>query len=211
MGLMTPELVEYVGKLIALLATIAGVVWHAGRVAHRRAWRPAVVFVSRANDAMVAIETIKQQLGPNGGKSVLDKLMLIDMRTRKSDARQSAIVAAAPIPSFEADNNGKFVAVNRAFETLTGYSAAELVGMGWVNVIYHHDREQFMKDWGYSVSDKRAFRGEYRFLTKGDRIVPVGVDSNPMRDDDERIVLGWFGTVEHAFWNQPDEKDAKGR
>ena len=139
------------------------------------------------------ISSIKQrvdaELGHNGGSSLKDQVT-------KISARQAAIFDSMQRPAFQASADGTFVTVNRAFETLTGYPARDLFGMGWVNLLHQGDADAFMVAWHHAIDDGRIMRRECRMVKANGEEITVCADTIPVKVGTQ--VLEWQGTLEAA-------------
>lgn len=189
-----------VAKLVTEIAAAVGVVYAAARPLALRAWKPiashfdGVHRMVRGFDTMqgeiTSIKTrVDSELGPNGGSSLKDQVTTIA-------ARQAAIFDGMQRPAFQADAEGKFLTVNRAFENLTGYPARDLVGMGWVNLLHQDQVEAFMVAWRHAISDGRILRRECLMVKANDEEISVCVDAVPVKVGTQ--VLEWQGTLEAA-------------
>jgi PAS domain S-box-containing protein len=162
----------------------------------KRVVKPSVRFVRRVNTALVTVEAISKNLGPNGGKSLYDKIESYGHSQRLSEARLSAVIdVVVDYAQFEADSNGHFTRVNTAFERLIETSTADMVGNGWINVILPQDREHFVKDWQHAVRDCRAFHSSGRFVTQRGLVTFVArCKAEPVLDSTGKVI-GWMGAV----------------
>lgn len=184
------QLAEIVGVSVVVVGAAVG----AGAWAWRAGGRIRAAF-DRASRAIDRIEVLARELGDNGGQSIKDAVMQTRRLVLLVNARQVALRHALEVPLFETDAAGQTVAVNVAFERVTGYAGADLVGLGWVNLIDSPDRDLYVHEWDQAVRDRRAFparRVVYR--TAGGRSLSVVVTAQTMIAGDE--VLGWFGRVE---------------
>jgi PAS domain S-box-containing protein len=170
-------LMETAGKIGALVApAIAGGYYGIGR-AKRHLWDPAVSFFSTASKTFVKVDQI-------------------DRRSRHQDARLMALMGAQPEAMFETCDKGEFVNVNRALETITGFSRAQMSGMGWVNAIHPDDRNRVIEQWADAIHDERAFLENCRVRTSAGRVVLVRIEAYPMFDSTDQSVIGWHGRIE---------------
>lgn len=195
---MDPQL-QYFAELAGYAGAIGGSLAAGAKLAQVvkvRAYDPSKQFIQRIGTTMDTVEQIKKELGDNGGKSLKDSVKKIDDRTRMTDARQSALMAAQPEAMFEANIEGHFTSANRAFEELSGFSRAHLSGMEWVNAIHPEDRFRVVKEWNHAVKDQRAWIDNCRMVTASGRVLLVRIEAHPMRESiGDRVVVGWHGTV----------------
>lgn len=130
---------------------------------------------------------VEAELGPNGGGSMKDQVTVIA-------ARQAAIFDGMSRPAFQADATGRFVSVNRAFESMTGYPSRDLLEMGWVNLIHQNEVEEFMIAWHHAIDDGRILRRACVIVTATDMKLTVCVDAIPVKVG--KRVIEWQGTFE---------------
>lgn len=183
----------------AIVAPSGALYWLARPVAvaaWRRLVRPVGAFIVGLNRTIATVERmegevtqikrrVEAELGPNGGGSMKDQVTVIA-------ARQAAIFDSMARPAFQADATGRFVSVNRAFETMTGYPSRDLLGMGWVNLIHQEQVEAFMLAWDHTIRDGRILRRECVLVKASGDEVMVCVDAVPVKAGAR--VLEWQGT-----------------
>jgi PAS domain S-box-containing protein len=102
----------------------------------------------------------KDQFEHNGGTSFRDALdqLLHEMAFMSSQIRAAYNTSSKAI--FETDAEGKVVFVNRAFVRMTGFSAHEVMGLGWVNLIHRSNRDKVVTSWMHAVNAGRDFDEE---------------------------------------------------
>lgn len=184
----------------------SGFVWRAVRWL-RAQWKDGKALVAEVREGLAMlspldarVQAIEQQLGPNGGKSAGAKLDRVHDMTRRIDARLSATMNVIATAVFDADADGMFVGVNRAFEVLTGYSNAEVTGRGWLSAVHPDDRGRVAEDWVRATKDKRIFECDFRIRHRaGVVFVRVHGEAKPTCDEDDNCI-GWMG----AFHEQPE-------
>lgn len=187
------QLAEIVGVSVVVIGGVAA----GGAWSWRALGRLRATF-DRAALAIDRIDVMARELGDNGGASLKDAVMQTRGLVLLVNARQVALRHAIGVPLFEVDATGHLLSANFALERLTGYSAAELLGLGWVNVIDPGDRDRYMREWEQAIADRRAFVAGCRFLTRAGALVVVTVAAQPMiaGDDMTAAPVGWFGRVE---------------
>lgn len=163
-------------------------------------YTPSKAFVTRISAAM---DSVERELG-NGGSSLKDKVNRIDSLTARVAARQVSLMAALPEAMFWTDATGEFEMVNRAMESLTGFSRAHLMKMEWVSAIHPFDQARIVKEWlgpeDGAVKHQRAWLTNCRFLTPSGKILMLRVEAHPMFElFDKHKLVGWHGIlhVEH--------------
>jgi PAS domain S-box-containing protein len=74
-----------------------------------------------------------------------------------------AVCEGSPVGIYRADANGRCTYVNPRWCELTGLTAAEAMGDGWLRAIHPDDRERVWDDWQRSCREGRPFEAEYRY------------------------------------------------
>ncbi len=197
----TQTLITWGGTLLGSGFAWRAVVWLRAR------WRDGQALVEEFRNSIgkvpgidTRLEAIEHQLGPNGGKSAGAKLDRVHDMTRRIDARLSATMNVISTAIFDADAEGQFDSVNRAFEMLTGYSTAETIGRGWLSAVHPDDRGRVWEDWKRAVVDKRIFECDFRIKHRaGIVVIRVHGEAKPTCDEDGNCI-GWMG----AFHQQID-------
>ena len=119
---------------------------------------------------------------------------LAEEKLQKSDARFNSLLSASPTGVFETDADGKCIYVNEKWCSLAGIDAHLAMGFGWSATLHPDDRKSVMEEWSASVTERRAFNLEYRFLRPEGSIVWVYGQSSALQDKDGNIE-GYVGTV----------------
>lgn len=153
-------------------------------------------FMKELKDAVAAIhvvapqvKTMSEALGPNGGKSLADVIY-------RTSGRLNQIIDASERPTWEASATGENTRANPAFEHLVGYSAAELRGNGWKNLLHWDDAEDYFDAWESAVRDVRQFKYEgVRLVTSSGRIIKVNVVAAPTFAGMGPGMVMWMGSV----------------
>jgi len=86
-------------------------------------------------------------------------------RTRElvaSEARFRSLSSTAPVAIFQTDDQGKVVFTNRRWTEISGLSADETLGTGWLSAIHPEDRERIRVHWEVAAGLGSEFDREYR-------------------------------------------------
>ena len=116
-------------------------------------------------------------------------------RLRTSEEQFRTLCDFAPIGIFKADCFGNNTYSNQQWEEISGLSAEESLGQGWLRVIHPEDQEKTTRTWSDAVASGRTLELETRYLTPQGKTVWVRVLSSPLKGPDNAIV-GYVGTVE---------------
>lgn len=160
--------------------------------------RPTVLFVRQLKDCICDVATIKAAVGPNGGRSLYDKVEAGARAARLIEARLSSILdVVVDRPMFIAGEDGSFSWVNKAFERTFETTLSDAAGRGWINLLLPEDRDRVVKEWIHAVRDKRAFNTRARCLTNIQSALLMGRwSAEPVLDPADDELIGWIGTIE---------------
>lgn len=114
--------------------------------------------------------------------------------THDSEAGFRLLASQAPVGIFQSDAGGNTTFVNDHWCKLTGLTAVEAYGKGWVNAIHPDDRPGIVAGWGDAVRENTSSSAEYRFLHKDGTVVWVHGNAVERRDSAGKL-LGYIGTV----------------
>lgn len=110
------------------------------------------------------LEKIAEQFRPNGGSTFRDALDRLEWQMQHLGEVQRAVIQNARCGIFEANGGGACTWVNQTLCRLTGRSAEELLGSGWVNSILHEEREEVAQCWSDAVMYRRDFEHTFRMV-----------------------------------------------
>lgn len=137
---------------------------------------------------------ILAELKPNGSTSLRDAIDRIEYRQGGFDAFLSAQLNVLDVAIFRTDAVGKVKYNNRKHQHLTGFSAGEVSGDGWINVIHQDDRDMVYTKWRHAVEDGREFSEDIRYVTPEGEIYEVHVNAYREMDAQGKI-RGFLGLV----------------
>ena len=132
---------------------------------YRKAVKPMFVALQTYYQAIEKIDKIFDEITPNGGTSMKDKIDKIDDNLHLWQEIQLAMAADTKAALFRTDSEGNCVWVNRTYTKIVGRSFSEILGHGWQNVISQEDREKVVAEWYKSVEENREFSMDYNFET----------------------------------------------
>ncbi|MGD0843898.1 MAG: ATP-binding protein [Geobacteraceae bacterium] len=114
---------------------------------------------------------------------------------RKSEELFHTLCDFAPIGIFRTDGEGNNIYCNPRWEEITGMSAAEGMGMGWIRGIHADDLEEHEKAWNEAVATGHNYSHEHRRLTPQGKTMLVRTLLTPIKGPGGRI-SGFVGTME---------------
>lgn len=141
------------------------------------------------------IDKIEYAVGPNGGRSLYDKIVNIDNRLAKAEVRSKSLITALDIAEWQSDINGNCIYVNAAACQLLNRTQDDFMGRNWVNVVFPADRERIIEEWDTAIKEKRTFIAEYRWMHSDGTEVPIKVVAHPVFDSSNNLI-GWLAVIQ---------------
>ncbi len=103
------------------------------------------------------------------------------------------LAESAPVGILRADDAGLVVYVNRSWRRLSGLTAEQSLGEGWLRGLHRDDRERVLAQWHQALAAGETFSQEFRLARGDDTMVAVLGHAGPVRDGER--VTGYVGTV----------------
>ena len=112
------------------------------------------------------------------------------------EAEWQAMSDASPLGIFRAGADGGYVYANPRYERLSGITAANAAGEGWLAAVHPEDRARVRNDWQAAVRGQQAAGTTYtyRFLHPDGTVIWVTAAAAVIREDDG--IKGYVGNVE---------------
>ncbi len=134
------------------------------------------------------VRSIKSEIETNGGSTLKDGSNLTNalLWTMINDKEDAAVL--------QTDNNGQVIKSNRYFRSLTGKSASEIVGTGWINCIAEKDRNRVWKEFNEAISEKRDYEGSYSLVNDNGEEIMVRSRATRLTDQKGNII-GYLRTI----------------
>lgn len=146
------------------------------------------------SQAAAKIDIIFEELTPNGGTSVKDKIDKIGHQLTLVTERQKAGAADHVDALFETDPEGNCYWINRTYARLVKRLPSELMGHGWQNAIAQEDREAVVDGWYKAAKEDREFIMDFNFETPDGQLIPAKVRSYRMTDS-RGVTVGFYGQI----------------
>lgn len=143
-------------------------------------------------------QRVQSAVLPNGGNSIPDQLRVmssqseergkqIDNIGKKVDSLGNTMRAAqnanSRVATFDTDEEGHCVYVNRTYLRWTGLPLSEVLGWGWLNAIHPEDRQRVRDSWDSAVADSRRFQDTYRIVHVDGAIFTVDGSAEPVPEN----------------------------
>ncbi len=113
---------------------------------------------------------------------------------RESEARFHLLAEFAPVGIFRTDEHGETTYVNRRWTQISGVSADEALGQGWLQAVHPEDRGPIVAGWDAAARAGRTSDAEYRFLRPDGTVAWVVGHAVALLDAAGRVT-GYVGTV----------------
>ncbi|MDD4335585.1 MAG: PAS domain S-box protein, partial [Desulfotomaculaceae bacterium] len=101
---------------------------------------------------------------------------------------------------------GLCVYSNKQTSRITGYSAEEMLGLGWIKTIHPEDRDRFFEKWRMCNENRDTLGISFRLLRKDGAVVWVIGQIAPFLGEDHRV-LGYIATLSDITGRKQAEKD----
>jgi PAS domain S-box-containing protein len=121
------------------------------------------------------------------------RLAAVEREMRETGERYRSLFQYHPNAVFSLDLEGRFTTANPAAERVSGYSADELLGMAFTDMLPPEELEPTVNAF-FQMVERRPQRLEVRFRHKDGRLVDLSVTGLPIVVDDE--VVGVYGIAE---------------
>lgn len=162
--------------------------------------RSIILKIKNQCDTICKIQTmipkIYEELTPNHGTSIKDKIDKIDKKVEENIKvtnlichRQKWILDNREEPIFETDEKGNCTWVNEKYCQLVKHNMTYMLGHGWKNVVHENDRERVVQEWESAIQDKRGSTCSYQMVDSDGNIYHV-VATATIND-----VYGYIGSI----------------
>ncbi len=136
-----------------------------------------------------------QQVGLVGIARDITERNRVEEALRVSEELFHTLCNSAPIGIFRTDSDGNNIYCSPGWENITGMSASEGMGMGWVRGIHPDDLEEHENAWNEAVAAGNIYSHEHRRLTPQGEVIWVRTLVTPLKSPDGNI-SGYVGTME---------------
>jgi two-component system sensor histidine kinase/response regulator len=113
---------------------------------------------------------------------------------RHSEERFRLLSASSPVGVFEMDAQGGCTYANQRWEEISGLSAEQSQGQGWIQAVHPEDRDRMYAAWSTAVLGGQPFERTFR-LGRSDGERWVSYHAAP-RLDAQRARLGYVSSIE---------------
>jgi PAS domain S-box-containing protein len=153
------------------------------------------------HDAAGKISAVGLILGDGTGPAAEEAI-------RRSEERYRSLVQAGAQVVWVAGPDGAITEDSPEWRWITGQSAEEYLGSGWLNSIHPEDRERVERDWQSCVRTGKVFDDRYRIRTKGGSYRHYDVRAVPIERDGK--IVEWVGASTDVT-SQREAEEMRGR
>jgi PAS domain S-box-containing protein len=119
----------------------------------------------------------------------------MEKAVQESEELFRTLCNSAPIGIFRADCDGNIIYINPHWEKISGLSATESLGKGWIRAVHPDDREIKGKIWLEAVAARKPCSQEYRLMNPKRKTVLIRTQASPIMDQ-AGSCIGYVGIVE---------------
>lgn len=163
-------------------------------IVYKKVVKPIYNHFKNWYDMMDKIDIIFDEVTPNDGKSIKDRVNKTHRGLTFVSARLKAHLADTQEASFETDEKGNCNYVNRTYTRLVQRSPSEVMGQGWQNCILEEDREYVIQSWKKAINEGRELSIKFRFETPSGKVIPIKAASYKMTNEEGEII-GYLGKI----------------
>ena len=127
---------------------------------------------------------------------------------RRSEERYRSLVLGGAQLVWVAAPDGAMKEDSPEWRWITGQSAADFTGFGWLNSVHLEDRERVERDWRECVRTGKVFDDRYRIRTKGGSYRHYDVRAVPIERDGK--IVEWVGASTDVT-SQREAEEMRGR
>jgi PAS domain S-box-containing protein len=127
---------------------------------------------------------------------------------RRSEERYRSLVQAGAQVVWVAGSDGAMKEDSPEWRWITGQSAEDYIGHGWLASIHPEDRERVERDWRECVRTGKVFDDRYRIRTKGGSYRHYDVRAVPIERDGK--IIEWVGASTDVT-SQREAEEMRGR
>jgi PAS domain S-box-containing protein len=140
-------------------------------------------------------------LSPGGGPAAEEEI-------RRSEERYRSLVQAGAQVVWVAGPDGAMTEDSPEWRWITGQSAEDYIGQGWLDSIHPEDRERVERDWRECVRTGKVFDDRYRIRAKSGSYRHYDVRAVPIERDGR--IVEWVGASTDVT-SQREAEEMRGR
>jgi PAS domain S-box-containing protein len=127
---------------------------------------------------------------------------------RRSEERYRSLVQGGAQVVWVADPDGQITEDCPEWRWITGQSAEEYLGRGWLDAVHPEDRDRVARDWRACIGSAKVFDDRYRVRTKAGSYRHYDVRAVPVERDGK--IVEWVGASTDVT-GQREAEEMRGR
>lgn len=124
----------------------------------------------------------------------LSKRIKAEQALKESELRYQTLARNSPVGIFRTDAKGNTTYVNPKWCQISGLSASEAMGDGWLRAVHPDDLEKLKENWVASTRTSSVSSAEYRFVLPDGSVAWV-IGRAVLEDKVNEEVTGYVGTI----------------
>ncbi len=117
-----------------------------------------------------------------------------ELQYQHNEARFRAVSEAAPLGIVVTDARGHCIYANHQFQRLSGLTAEESLGAGWLRTAHPDDRERIEAEWRTATQSTMSFENTFRYQHQDGTLTWISLKAAAINATD--TVSGWVLTLE---------------
>lgn len=155
--------------------------------------RSILTTLKKVDDALPSLLKVAEEMKPNGGSTLRDKVDKMSKQLVFNEGARRVVFDLFDEGAFyECDEDGMFLYVNRAWNTVTGLTPADALGEGWIAGVHPDDREKVTREWNDCIKQHREFNLAYNMISTEGEVTRVQSRTRILRDYAGNVI-GFLG------------------
>lgn len=133
------------------------------------------------------LTAITKELRGNGKGSMLKLIEGISDEQKFITSYLRTLLHTNDKPIVETDAEGKIIQVNQKYVRMTGFSADEVMGMGFVNALDPASREHILENWFHAVRATRNYSEDFMMQRPDGKLYKVHCNAYAIKDSEGKL------------------------
>lgn len=186
-----------VAKVCAVIGTIVGTIFPLWRYAIK----PKIILpIKRTITEIHSISSIQKKMdsfhsiiGPNGGKSLYDRLVKLDHKVSISIMKDDILSTSLNLIYFTTDNKGLVLTVGSSLIDILHISPIDFINNNWIAHVDEDIRDIVWQEWKQAIENERIFKLKVIFNTNNSK-KNVLISAKPVFDSTNEFI-GYVGLM----------------
>lgn len=161
-------------------------------------WKKMYEQLTVISEQMPKIQEIYSEMKPNGGTSLRDAVNRIESLVNKQRLYTKTMIKSFPGGTFDANEKGELIGVNKSVCTLLNRTESELIRDNWIKWIHVDDKDRVIKEWHRCIESQSDFDMEFKIMLPDKGTKKVGMVAYQLRDEAGGL-HGFIGTLTQVY------------